>query len=149
MIYIFSYWIFIWLLLFLFNIIPYNPIFFLIFGYIITLFEILYLYNKKINKYNLIKFININIIIKFIPILILFSINKFYFNYNDIYFGFILSSFYLFLMIILNINPFDEYKKLLNSYINNDEKYKSIFSKFYDKLFNIFYHFIHISLTYE
>ena len=137
MIYIYSYWIFIWLLLYLFNIIPYNPIFYLVFGYIITLFEILYLYIEKINKYNLIKFIIINIFIKLIPILILISLNKYYFNYNDIYFGFILLSFYIFLMIILDINPFDEYKKLLNTYINNDNKYKTLISRLYDDIYNI------------
>jgi len=114
----------------------YSIIFYLILGYILSLFEIFYLYNNNINKYNLIKFTIINIILKFIPILILIFINKYSFNYDDIYFGFILLCFYLFLMILLNINPFIEYQNLLNSYININE-YKSLFSKFYDFLFDI------------
>jgi len=117
------------------NIIPYNPIFYLITGYILTLFEIFYLYIKKANRYNLIKFAIINVIIKFIPILILIFINKYSFNYYDIYFGFILLCFYLSLTITLNINPFNEYEKLLDTYINdNDNDNKTIVSKLYDKI---------------
>jgi len=138
MIFVYSYWIFIWLILYLLNIIPYNPIFYLILGYILSLFEIFYLYIKNTNRYNLIKFAIINIILKFIPILILIIINKYSIEFEDIYFGFLLLCFYIFLMILLNINPFQEYQKLFDTYINDDNKYKSIFSKIYDYLINLF-----------
>ncbi len=135
MFFIFSYWIFSWFILYLLNIIPYNPIFFIIFGYILTIFEFFYLFINKTNKFNLIKFAIINIIIKLIPIIILIIINKIYFNFNDIYFGFLLFIFYIFVMILFNINPLKEYEKILNTYINDDEKNKSIFSKLYDYIY--------------
>lgn len=135
MIFIYSYWIFTWFILYLLNIIPYNPIFYIIIGYIITIFEFIYLILKKTNKYNLIKYTIINIIIKVFPIIILIYLNKYKFNYKDIYFGIILLYIYIFFMIILNINPLIEYKKLLNTYINNDNNYKSIFSKIYDYIY--------------
>jgi hypothetical protein len=135
MFFIFSYWIFIWFVLYLLNIIPYNPFLFIIIAYILTSFELIYLYIKKTNKYNLIKFFLINIILKFIPILILIILNNINYNINDIYFGFLIIYLYLFIMIIFNINPFIEYKKILNTYINDDEKNKSILSKFYDYIY--------------
>ena len=38
-------------------------------------------------------------------------------------------------MAIMNINPYKFYKTMLNTYINNDNKYKSIFSKTYDYIY--------------
>jgi hypothetical protein len=135
MLFIYSYWIFAWFILFLLNIIPYNPFIFIIIAYILTLFELLYIYLKNANKYNLIKFFIINIIIKIFPILILIYLNKITIKYNDIYFGILLLFTYLFFMIILNINPFTEYNKVFDTYINDDNKNKSIFSKFYDYIY--------------
>jgi hypothetical protein len=135
MLFIYSYWIFTWFLLYLLNIVHYNPIFYIIIGYIITIFEFFYLFINKTNKYNLIKFAIINIIIKLFPIIILIYLNKFQFNFKDIYFGFLLIIIYLLLMIILNINPFLEYDKLLNTYINNENNNKTIFSKLYDYIY--------------
>jgi len=135
MLFIYSYWIFTWFILYLLNIIPYNPIFYIIIGYIITIFEFIYLILKKTNKYNLIKYTIINIIIKLFPIIMLIYLNKFQFNLKDIYFGFLLIIIYLLLMIIFNINPFLEYDKLLNTYINNSNNNKTISSKLYDYIY--------------
>jgi hypothetical protein len=135
MLFIYSYWLFTWFLLYLLNIVHYNPIFYLIIGYIITIFEFIYLILNKTNKYNLIKYAFINIIIKVIPIIILIYLNKYKLNSNDIYIGFILIIIYLLLMIIMNINPFLEYKKLLDTYINNYNNNKTLFSKLYDYIY--------------
>jgi hypothetical protein len=135
MLFIYSYWLFAWFLLYLLNIVHYNPIFYLIIGYILTIFEFIYLILNKTNKYNLIKYAFINIIIKVIPIIILIFLNKYKFNSNDIYIGFILIIIYLLLMIIMNINPLLEYKKLLDTYINNDNNNKTLFSKLYDYIY--------------
>ena len=113
----------------------YNPIFYLIIGYILTIFEFIYLILKKTNKYNLIKYAFINIIIKVFPIIILIYLNKYKSNSNDIYIGFILIIFYLLLMIIMKINPYLEYHKLLDTYINNDNNNKTLFSKIYDYIY--------------
>ena len=135
MLFIYSYWLFTWFLLYLLNIVPYNPIFYLIIGYILTIFEFIYLILKKTNKYNLIKYAFINIIIKVFPIIILIYLNKYKSNSNDIYIGFILIIFYLLLMTIMKINPYLEYHKLLDTYINNDNNNKTLFSKIYDYIY--------------
>ena len=84
MIEIFSYWIFIWFILYYIGLIKYNPLFLLIIGYIFTLFELIFMIINKISKYNLIKFIIINIIIKFIPILLIIKF-PLRFDLKDIY----------------------------------------------------------------
>jgi len=138
MIEIFSYWIFVWFLLFYLKLTLYNPLFILIIAYILTLFELIYLFYYKINRYNLIKFFIINVIIKFIPILLIFKypteIHK-----KDFLFGLYLFFIYLFVMSFLNKNPYIFYKKMLNTYIYNDNEYKSQLSILYDKIINYSY----------
>ena len=135
MIFIFTYWIFTWFILYITNILPYNPIFYIIIGYIISLFEFYYLIIKKTNNYNLTKFFIINVFLKLIPLLILILLNKYTFNLIDIYFGFFVFTIYLFVMYIFNENPLTEYNKLLNTYIKDDDIYKSFISKIYDYIF--------------
>jgi hypothetical protein len=103
----------------------------LIIGYIITLGELLYLISKKINKYNLIKFIIINIIIKLIPILLIHN-HKIIFKDLEISVYIILI--YMITMAIMNRDPIKFYRKLLNTYIQDDNEYRTVFSKFYDYL---------------
>ena len=88
----------------------------------------------SINKYNLNKFIIINVIIKFIPIILLINKSGFLINNQDILFGIYLINFYLILLIIFNKNPFETYEKLMDGYINNTN-FKTSISKTYDFLF--------------
>jgi hypothetical protein len=134
MIEIFSYWIFIWFILYYIGLIKYNPLFLLIIGYILTLFEIIYLINNKISKYNLIKFFIINVFIKFIPILLIIKF-PLRFNIDDIYIGIYLILFYFIIMSFLNKNPYEYYKLMIHTYLYNDEKYKTLSSKLYDYLY--------------
>jgi hypothetical protein len=129
---IFSYWIFIWFLLYYFKFTKYNPLLTLIIGYIITIGELIYLISQKTNKYNLIKFTVINIIIKVIPILLIYN-HKI--TFKEFVINFYIFLIYIITMAIMNINPTDIYKKVLNTYIQDDNKYQSVFSKFYDYLF--------------
>ena len=133
---IFSYWIFIWFLLYYFGIIRYNPLFILTVGYILTLGELIYMIFRRISKYNFIKFFIINVIIKFIPILlILIKINfSIYINIQDIYVSFLLVLIYILIMSVVNKNPYTYYKMMLETYIKDDNKYKSIFIKIYDNI---------------
>lgn len=133
---IFSYWIFIWFLLYYFKFTKYNPLFILILGYIITLGELIYLISKKTNIYNLIKFVIINIIIKLIPILLIYNTKI---TFKDLEISLYIILIYIITMAIMNINPIQFYKNVLNTYIHNDNKYKSIFNKFYDYLFSIIF----------
>jgi len=149
MIEIISYWFFIWFLLFILGIIKENPLWFLIIGYILTFFEIFYLIYKKTNNYNLIKFIIINIIIKIIPIIIILIIISFNFQIkiSDIKFGISLIMIYIITLAILNINPIKIYQKMINTYINNDNNYKTFISRLYDDIY-IFWSSFCISLQY-
>ena len=138
MVEIFSNWIFIWFILYCFNIITYNPLGILIIAYIFTFLELIYLSQTNISKYNFIKFFTINVILKFIPILLIF---KYPLNiqYDDLMFGLYLLLFYIFVMSYLNKNPYIFYKNLLNTYINDDDGYKSYISITYDKIINYSY----------
>lgn len=136
MIEIFSYWIFVWFILYYIGLTKYNPLFILLIGYIFTLFELIYLIISKISNYNLIKFFIINIFIKFIPILLIIKF-PLRFNINDIYISINLLILYFITMIILNKNPYEYYKMMINTYINDDNKYKTYISKFYDFIYKI------------
>jgi hypothetical protein len=137
MIEIFSYWIFIWFILYYLKLTKYNPLLILIVAYIFTLFELIYLIKNNISKYNFIKFFIINIIIKLIPILLIIKF-PLRFNINDIYISIYFILIYFIIMIILNKNPYDYYKRMINTYINdNNNQYKTFISKFYDFIYKI------------
>jgi len=131
---IFSYWIFVWFLLYYFKLTKYNPLIILIIGYIITLGEWLYLIFMGANNYNIIKFIIINVIIKIIPILLIYNSKT---TYKDLIIGLYIFLAYLLTMAIMKIDPYKIYKKILNTYIYDDNKYKSIISKMYDYIYII------------
>ena len=131
---IFSYWIFIWFILYYLGLTKYNPLFLLLVGYIFTLFEFIYLIINKTSKYNLIKFFIINILIKFIPILLIIKF-PLRFNLDDIYVSIYLIITYLIIMSIMNKNPYEYYKLMINTYLYNDNEYKSYISIMYDNLF--------------
>ena len=134
MIEIFSYWTFVWFILFYIGLIKYNPLFILIIGYIFTLFEFIYLIIKKSSKYNLIKFMIINIIIKLIPILLIIKY-QLRFDLKDIYISIYLIFFYIIIMSIMNKNPYEYYKLMINTYLYNNNNYKTVPSKLYDYLY--------------
>lgn len=132
---IFSYWIFIWFILYYFRLITYNPLFILIVGYIITLGQLIYMTFRGISYYNFIKYFIINIVIKLIPILLIIKF-PIKFNIKDIYFSIYLILLYIFIMSIINKNPYNYYKMMINTYLRDDNKYKSIFSKIYDFIYS-------------
>lgn len=138
MIEIISYWFFIWFILYIIGIIKYNPLWFLIIGYIITIFEYLYLTYKKTNNYNLIKYLIINIIIKLIPIIIILNLTMYNLSIqsSDIKFGMSIIMIYIIIIASLNINPINSYNDMLNTYINDDNNYKTYISRLYDDIYN-------------
>jgi hypothetical protein len=136
-IYYFSYWIFIWFLLYIFGIISYNPYIFLIIGIIENIFNLIILYYYNSSIYNIIKFIVINFLIKGIPLIILIYYKKNVFKLKDFVFGLILICIYLFVLLILKKNIYKYYKKLIHAYITNskDIKYKTYLSRLYDYIY--------------
>lgn len=147
MIEIISYWFFIWFLLFIFNLTLANPFWILLISYFITFGEFVFLMVKGANKYNLIKFMIINVLLKFIPILIIgIKMNfKIPINIYDFNIAFILIVFYILTMVVLNKNPIIAYKNMLNTYITNDNKYRTYISRLYDDIYSFWYS-IRISL---
>jgi hypothetical protein len=132
MIEIFSYWIFLWFVLYYFKLTKYNPLLILIVGYIITLGELLYLITMGANKYNIIKFITINSILKIIPILLIYNTKT---TYKDLMIGLYIFLLYLLIMAVMQIDPYKFYKTMLDTYLYDDNKYKSIVSVFYDYIY--------------
>lgn len=139
MIKIFSNWIFIWFILYYFKIVKETPIIILIIGYLLSYVQLAYLYYNNANRYNIIKYLIINICFKLIPIIIILTdkeLNR-NINDNDIYVTIVIILFYLFIMSCLNSNPYNHYLMTIKTYINNDNNHiKSTISKTYDNIYN-------------
>ena len=131
--YVFSYWIFLWFILYLLKLVPYNPKLIIILGIIEILFTLIYLIVKNASLRKITKFLIINIIIKFIPLLLIYKdqIEK-----KDIYATVILVLIYAIWMYINNVNVIKVYQKLINSYLENNSSSRTYFSKLYDIAFN-------------
>jgi hypothetical protein len=129
---IFSYWIFIWFVLFYFKLTKYNPLLLLIIGYVITFGELLYLIFMGANRYNIIKFIIINTIIKLIPILLIYNTKI---TYKDLIVGLYMLLAYLITMVIIKTDTFKFYTTMINTYLYDDNKYKSFISIIYDYIY--------------
>jgi hypothetical protein len=124
--FIFSYWIFTWFLFYYFRLTDFNPLFALICGLIFNSFQLIgYLFYKNYKK--ALYFIIVNIIIKIIPIILIYN-HKILFK--DIYFTFIL-------LIIFIIYSKIFRKNQLKSFMNS-LKTKKIDSPFSLLLFKIF-----------
>ncbi len=135
---IFSNWIFIWFVLFYVGLTKYNPTFAILLASVMILSEIFILLWLGANEYNIKKFIILNIIMKNVPLLILFSINKLKINKKDIYFSFILFFIYNIYLFINGMNIYSFYNKLLFAYIHDikDPNAKSIYSLVYDYVYD-------------
>jgi hypothetical protein len=127
--YVFSYWIFLWFILYLLKFVPYNPKIIIILGIIEILFTLIYLIVKNASIKEITKFFIINIIIKFIPLLLIY---KDPIERKDIYATVILVLIYLIWMYINDVNIIKVYQKLINSYLENNSSSRTYFSKLYD-----------------
>lgn len=144
MIEVISIWVFFWFILFILRIIPFNPLLFIILGFIITnIYALYFFYKHKINNYNLTKFIIINFILKIIPVIIIIIYFPIYTIY-DFYFSILFLFIYLLTMYLLNIDIYNSYQKLYQSYTNDNiyNNDRSVISKLYD-----FYFIRHFSST--
>ena len=142
MVEIITYWFFIWFFLFILNITSANPFWILVIAYIITFMEFLYLIYKKANAYNLKKFMIINIIFKVIPILIILmkaNLKIPIFDIKTLKVAYVITALYIITMGVLNINPFIAYSQMLNTYINDDNKYRTYISRLYDDIYSFWY----------
>ena len=124
--FIFSYWIFTWFLFYYFRLTDFNPLFALISGLTFNSFQLIsYLFYKNYKK--AFYFIIVNIIIKIIPIILIYN-HKIVFK--DIYFTFL-----LFIIFIIYSKIFR--KNQLKSFMNSlkTKKIDSPFSLLLEKIF--------------
>ena len=126
--FIFSYWIFAWYLLFIFNFVKYNPKLALIFALIINCCIILILFYYNFSFYNIAIFVIIQICIKIIPIWTLRNSNVY--DFKSIIILYIIYSIWLF---INNTNIYELYKTQLD-YIKQNKGFGPA-SKIINKLF--------------
>jgi hypothetical protein len=116
--YIFSYWIFVWFLLYKAGIVKTSPKFLLIIAIFVVSIVLLYLIVKKTPFTNILIFLVIAIITKIIPLYLVWNtkINK-----ESIISSFVVFIIYLFWLFVNKVNGYKSYKKFLDSYISNKE----------------------------
>ncbi len=134
---IFSYWIFIWFLLFYFKIINYNPYYFLFIGLLLnTIHLLLYLYNSNYIKF--IYFLIVNISIKVVPLLLIQNKSR---SVNDIMFGIFLFFLYLCFIFIKRKFKISKSKTLYESILQETKSKKITTPGMYyiKKIFDSFY----------
>ncbi len=134
---IFSNWIFAWFILYFLRVIPFNPTVAFVISIFMILFEIIMLLSYGTNQYNITKFIIINVLLKFIPLLIIWYISDLHISLKDFYFGLALFTFYLVYLYLNDETFMSIYIKLLRPYIYDikDPKQKTIYSNTYDYIY--------------
>ena len=115
--FIFSYWIFVWYLLYISKIVTYNPKIFLFLGMIegIIVFCVLL---TKIPLSSVIKYFIVISVIKFIPY---FTIRNRVIHYNDIVFSLFLFVVYHVWLFVNEKNMIGIYQNLYNSFVHNKQ----------------------------
>lgn len=118
---LFSNWIFLWFVLYGFKLIAFNPSFILIISFAIVVFEVFILKYYGANKYDLTKFIIINVIvIKFLPLVSLALTNDLKVSLQDAYFTVFIVLAYTLYLYANSINPYSYYKVLIGAYFQNE-----------------------------
>ena len=92
---VFSHWIFIWYILFIFQIVKFNPKYFIFFGLIVNFCQLLIKIKNESTMKNIFVFILLVSITKLLPFLSIFSKDS---NMSDILFGIVL--FFLYMLYI-------------------------------------------------
>lgn len=128
--FIFSYWIFLWYILYYFKIIQYNPKFALTIGLLENVFTICLMIYFKNSYLNIILFCIINLFIKVIP---LWTLRKTNYHIKQLFYTIVLFIIYL-LWVYINIQ--DPYYLIEKSY-NNLKQNKPIgpVSEYLSKIF--------------
>ena len=94
---LFSNWILIWYILFICQIVKFNPKYFIFFALVVNLFQLLMKFKNESTVKNILVFILLVSIFKLLPFLSILSKDS---NMNDILFGILLFFLYLFYLYI-------------------------------------------------
>jgi hypothetical protein len=125
-----SNWIFIWFILYLCKIITYSPKLIILIGFVITIGMLFHLFINKAPKYNIFKFATLNLIMKAVPLIILYNISIIY---NDFIFSTFIFIIYLLWLEINDTSFLKIYNKLIDNYINS--KTNTFVSNLYDNVY--------------
>ena len=123
----FSYWTFLWFILYLLHIIPYSPKF----AFIVEIIIVSIMAFIPMNLYKLTKFIIINIIIKGIP---LWIIRKSKITKKDVLFSIFIFLCYLLWLYVNDKTIVDIYTMIYSHYVNGDTN-QLIGGKIYDEIY--------------
>ena len=131
--YLFSYWIFLWYLLYFFRITKYNPKFVLICAIIENIFFLFFMIYYNTNLSVIILFICGMFIIKIIPLYLIWNT---IIKWRDIVFTFILLFIYIIWLYINNVSIYDVLNEL-KQVVFNKKKFPSV--ELLLKIYNYFY----------
>lgn len=131
--FIFSYWIFLWYILYFFKIVKYSPKFILSFAMIDNALLFITLIYKKSSYYDLIKFFAINTFIKYLP---LYTLRGEKIKREDVMVSIALLIIYFIYIFINNNDIYNVYNKLISGYSDDKQKYKTPISALYDNMYN-------------
>ena len=114
--FVFSIWIFIWFILFVFKVIPYNPTFALYIAIIFISISMVYFFYKKIHYSHIDRFIALGILQTFLPLFYLTYNNQLDIGVNDIVFTIVVFVTYNTYILMNNSNIIEVYEIYLKSY---------------------------------
>lgn len=114
--FVFSIWIFIWFIMYIFNVLPYNPTFALYIAVIFISISMVYFFYKEVQCKHIDRFIVLGILQKFFPLFYLAYNNKLQITTNDILFTLIVFITYNTYIIVNNSNIIEVYQTYLDSY---------------------------------
>ena len=129
--FIFSYWIFVWFILYFTHIVTINPKLWLIIALLENIISILVI-SLKSKMYIIIRFIIINFFIKAIPLYLIWNTKI---HSIDVVCSLLLFVIYLLWLYINNFTIYALYKMIYNSHIHNST-YTGHLSYLYDKIYN-------------
>lgn len=129
--FIFSYWIFVWFILYFTHIVTINPKLWLIISLLENIISILVI-SLKAKMYIIIRFIIVNFFIKAIPLYLIWNTKI---HNIDIFYSICILVIYLLWLYINNFTLYSIYKMIYNSHIHNS-LYIGPLSYVYDKIYN-------------
>jgi hypothetical protein len=114
--FVFSIWIFIWFVLFVFHVLPYNPTFALFIAVFFISISMIYFFIKEVHYSHIDRFIALGILQKFLPLFYLAYTNKLDITVKDVIFTVIVFITYNTYILLNNSNIVIVYNTYLNSY---------------------------------
>jgi hypothetical protein len=137
--FIFSIWIFVWFVFYVFKLTTYNPTFALLIAVGFILISIVYFVSNNIDNYHIYRFVIICIIEKFLPLSYLYYIEDLNIETDDIVFTGIIFLAYNVNLLLNDTDLYQVYKKYTNSYLDTEAGNNMFYTHAYDDVYKYFY----------